>query len=52
MYINNLFSFRERDDLNILDEKIFESSSIEIEYNTCILICGVIYRAPFNDSKY
>jgi len=51
MYINNLLSFTVRDDLNIMDEKIFESLFIEVEYNKCTIICGVIYRAPINDSK-
>ena len=51
MYINNILNFIVRDDLNIMDEKIFESLFIEVEYNKSIIICGVIYRAPFNDSK-
>ena len=51
LYVKCSLNFTMRPDLTITHEKNFESLFIEIESNNSTMICGVIYRPPFKNSK-
>ena len=50
LYIQSSLSYKVRDDLTIMDEKIFESLFVEIKCPSKSIIFGTIYRSPSSDS--
>ena len=51
LYIKKNLIFDIRSDLNIMDEKIFESIFIDIYFDHEVVTCGTIYRSPKKDTK-
>ena len=51
LYIKKNLIFDIRSDLNIMDEKIFESIFIDIYFDHKVVTCGTIYRSPKKDTK-
>ena len=49
-YINDALNYKIRDDLTIMDDKMFESLFIEIKCAEKTIIYGTIYRSPKTDS--
>ena len=50
LYIKNCYKFNLIEELTIINEKIFESIFIKIQFDNENLFCGNIYRSPSNDS--
>ena len=50
-YIKQDLKFQILTDLMIMDEKIFESIFIAIQFQNNQVVCGNIYRSPQNNNK-
>ena len=50
IYVKDTLNFKLREDLTIMDEKIFESLFIEIKCANKTVVYGTIYRSPNPDS--
>ena len=51
LYIKDFINYEARDNLTIMDDKIFESLFIEIKCADKSIIYGTIYRSPSGDSN-
>lgn len=50
IYVKNFLNYKIRDDLTVMDEKIFESIFIEIKIPGKSILYGTIYRSPSSDA--
>ena len=51
MYVKNSLSFYVCNDLSVMDEKIFESIFINIQFLNKKITCGTIYRSPQHNKE-